>query len=120
MGNFYEDLVSVNVIERTLEYRGKEKKVYFRQLTAGQRINISRGQRMTVGSKAREEGVEVDVGESLERTHKFLAYANVDAQGNPVFKNHKEVQELPEDLVAALQALADDALKADSVAVGNA
>jgi hypothetical protein len=119
MGNFYDDMVQVSVIPRELEYRGQKKTVYFRQLTAGQRIQISRGQRMTVGSKSREEGVEVDVGESLERTHKFLAFANVDAQGNPVFKSHKEVQELPEDLVAELQRLADDALKADAVAVGN-
>jgi hypothetical protein len=106
----YDDMLSDSVIERTLDYNGKSKKVYFKQLTAGQRINMSRGQKFAVNARSREEGVQVDMGDTMERGHKFLLYCHVTAEGKQVFNGLKEIQDLPEDLIAKLQDLADDAL----------
>jgi len=36
----------MNVIEKVLKYKGKEETVYFKELTAGQRLQLLRGQRI--------------------------------------------------------------------------
>lgn len=120
MNDFYKDLIGNNVIEKELSYRGIKRVVFFKPLTAGQRVDISRGQRINVGgSKAAENGLEIDAGETLLRTHKFLAFCNVTADGKQIFKGVKEVGELPEDLVNELNALANEALNDEPEDLGN-
>jgi hypothetical protein len=110
MSNFYSELVGQNTrVAKTLTYNGKELTVYFRRLTAGERVAITRGQKFSVG-EGKAHGVEMDAGETLERTHKFLSFVNVTETGAQVFKNAREVGELPEDLIAKLNDLANEAL----------
>lgn len=117
---FYDGLIKEEIFEKELDYKGQKKTVYFKRLTAGERINLSRGQKMLVGNKSKEHGVEVDLGEFLERTHRYLLMCNVDSEGKRIFKKIEEVQALPEDLVSALQKLADEALvEKDQEDLGN-
>ena len=116
---FYDNIINEEVIKRELVYKGHKQDVYFRRLTAGERIAVSRGQRMMIGNKSKENGVEVDLGDALERTQKFLMYSNVDATGTRIFRKLEDVQKLPEDLVTALQRIADEAFGEPEVEAGN-
>jgi len=112
--NIYDDIVGNKVMMKTLEYRGHQKSVFFRQLTAAERVNISRGQKISLESGDRAGVREVDAGETIQRTHKFLFYCNVTEDGKQAFKTEREVGELPEDLVTALNRLANEAIEEDS------
>lgn len=105
----YEHLVSNTPISRDLNYRGKTEKVYFRTLTAGERIQLKKGQKGSV--KAGESTFEVDLADMDIRNHLLLSFANCFEDGRPVFKNAKQVGDLPEDLIAELLKLCEDALK---------
>lgn len=121
--NFFDDLLTNEIFERELNYRGKTKTVYFKRLSAGERIALARGQKMTLGSGNGDgelaKSVEVDVGEAMGRTHRFLSYTVVDEKGNRVFSNESEVGKLPELLVSKLQLLAEDALQDPEEELGN-
>lgn len=113
----YEHLFSNAPIERELIYKSNQpERVYFKRLTAGERMALKRGQKGTI--KEGQSSFEVDLGDQDSRNHQFLAFANCDAGGKPIFKHPGEVAKLPGDLVDALIALAQDALKEDPA--GNA
>lgn len=119
MSDFFKDLIAARrVVSRTIQFAGKEKTVFFRELTAGERSAISRGQRVRLrternddaASEADDKVMEVDAGEIMQRTQRFLSFCVVDEKGANVFRNEKDVAALPESLVQALQAAAQDAL----------
>jgi len=116
--SFFADIVSSSVVEKELVYKGKSKSVYFRTLTAAERADISRGQKIQLrrqeerdnGEQPQQRSIEVDAADIMHKTHRFLSYCCVDQKGAAVFKNANEVGALPEDLVSILNDLANEAL----------
>lgn len=120
MNNFFADIVKTRLIPATLTYRGQEKEVWFRPLTASERADLSRGQKMRLGREQNTDvtveerkTVEVDVHDIIVKTHKMLACCVVDEKGKQVFKNAAEVGALPEDFVNVLNDLANTVLAED-------
>lgn len=116
---FFADFVKNRILAATLTYRGSSKEVFFRPLTAAERAELTRGQKIRLnsesasGERPESKVVEVDAHDIIIRTHKFLAFCCVDERGKQVFKNHTAVGELPEDFVQALQTLANETLQDD-------
>lgn len=104
----YEHLYANTPIEKTLNFAGKTEAVYFKRLTAGQRLLLKQGQKGTV--KAGESSFDVDLGDVDARNHRMLAFSNCTADGKPVFKTPREVGDIPEDLCNALVLLMLEAI----------
>lgn len=105
----YEHLYQNTPIEKTLEYNGHSETVYFRHLTAGEQIELKRGNKGTV-----HEGkatFELDWGDVDARNKLMLYFSNCDANGKRVFKNRNEVDALPGPLFAKLVDLCTEALQ---------
>jgi len=96
----YEHLYTNHPVAKELTYAGKTETVYFKRLTAGQRLLLKQGQKGTV--KAGETSFDVDLGDVDARNHKMLAFSNCTADGKAVFKTARDVGEIPEDLCSAL------------------
>jgi len=114
MNSFFSDIAKTRHIPAVLEYRGTSKDVWFRPLIAAERAELSRGQKIRLrgreDSTQEQNNIEVDAHDIIIRTHKFLAFCCVDERAKQVFKNANEVGQLPEDLVTALNNLANDKL----------
>lgn len=116
MNSFFSDIAKTRQIPAVLDYRGQKKDVWFRPLTAAERAELSRGQKIRLKNDDAQQSadqrqiVEVDAHDIIMRTHKFLAFCCVDERGKQVFKNANEVGQLPEDLVSALNMLANEKL----------
>lgn len=112
----FDHLYSNAPIERELTYRGKTEAFHFKRMTAGERIEMRRGNIGTV--KGGEATVTLDLSEADKRNAIFLFYVVCKPDGKRVFKNVAEVHDLPGDLLDALVKLANDAL--EETAEGNA
>lgn len=115
MNSFFSDIAKTRQIHAELNYRGSKKDVWFRPLTAAERAELSRGQKIRLKTEdgpqtPDQRTVEVDAHDIIMRTHKFLAFCCVDERGKQVFKNANDVGQLPEDLVSALNVLANEKL----------
>jgi hypothetical protein len=104
---YFSDLIDEGLIERALEVRGKSKPTYWRQLTAGQRVELLRGQVV----RAEQDAVhvmEVVLSDSAERSHRLVQMTLVTETGEPVYANVKQLQGEPAWLVEALVRLANE------------
>lgn len=103
---YFSDLIDTGLITRPLTARGKTIDTHWRQLTAGQRVELLRGQVVkSDGEGARV--VEVVLAESAERQQRLVQMTLCDAEGNPLYKTLRELQAEPAWLVDALVKLAD-------------
>lgn len=100
---YFADLVDEGLVERVLEVKGKTKVTHWRQLTAGQRVELLRGQ--TVKS---DGSMEMDLSANAERNQKLVQMTLCDAAGAPVYKALKDLQSEPSWLVDALVKLANE------------
>jgi hypothetical protein len=107
----YEHLIQNNPIPRELNYGGKTETVYFRRLTAGERMQLKRGRKGSV--KDGETSIEMDFADIDAGNHLLLTFAHCKEDGTPVFKTAKQVADLPASLVDALLSLCADAIKED-------
>ena len=100
---YFADLVDEGLIERPLEVKGKAKATYWRQLTAGQRVELLRGQ--TVRS---DGSMEMDLSANAERNQRLVQMTLCDETGAPVYRSLKDLQAEPSWLVDALVKLANE------------
>ncbi len=107
----YEHLINNEPIPKELVYGGKTETVYFKPLTAGERVLLKKGQKGSF--KGDESSFEVDLADFDSRNQLLLSLANCTAEGKPVFKTARQVADLPETLVEALIKLCKEALKED-------
>ena len=102
---YFSDLIDSGLIARDLTVRGKSITTYWRQVTAGQRVELLRGQVVkSDGESARV--VEVVLADSAERQQRLVQMTLCDADGSPVYPNLKALQSEPAWLVDALVRLA--------------
>jgi hypothetical protein len=100
----FASLVSDAPVERELKFRGKTETVYFKPLTAGQQLELSKGQKMSQGKDGAT--FELDMGDHARRNYQMLQMTLCDEDGKRVFRNLQELQEEPRDLIQKLVELA--------------
>lgn len=109
----------MELIERELKYKGNTETVYFRELTAGERVSLLRGQKIHSSPGDKSSVFEIDLGENTEKTHRLIQMTLVDASGKRIYKNLQELQNDPDSKIRALGRLAADVHKEEDDA-GNA
>lgn len=107
MGYFDDLIEGVGPVEKVLEYNGKSKPVFFRRITALERVKLARGQKVSVGDG--KGTTELDLGELAANRHMLVLFATITEDGKQVFNGLPEVQKLPDDLVGKLAVLAQEA-----------
>lgn len=95
-------------VEKPLTVDGKTGPVWCRRITAGERQQMLRGQKVTqrIGAAAT---VEIDLAQNeVSQQHLVLFSICADAGGKPRFRKLEEVQALPAHICKALYALASE------------
>jgi hypothetical protein len=101
MNGYLDSFLAAKPVEaREVKLSGGTATVYFRHLTAGDKVELLKGKKYKVGQTA--EAVEVDLGEFVEDRMRFVAYAVANADGSRVFKAVSDVARLAEADVGAL------------------
>ena len=104
---YFSDLIDTGLVQRDVTMRGKSVPTWWRQLTAGQRVDLLRGQ--TVRSDAASGSVmEVDLAASAERNQRLVVMTLADEAGRPLYCSLKELQAEPAQLVDLLVAMANE------------
>lgn len=106
----------METIEKTLKYKGTETTVYFRELTAGEQLELAKGQRIK-GSK--EGAYEFDLGENVAKGQQLVYMTLVDADGKRAYRNMDELRKEPSKKIQALVKLANEVTKDDDEDAGN-
>ena len=103
---YFADLIDDGLIERALEVKGKKKTTWWRQLTAGQRVELLRGQ------VVKSDGtMEMELSANAERNHRLVQMTLCDESGAPLYKSLRELQAEPSWLIDALVKLANEVNK---------
>lgn len=104
----YEQFFTATPIAKEVTYRGRTETVYFKQLTAGERMALKKGQKGEVREGA--STFELDLGDIDSKNHQQLFYSNCDENGRRVFNSQAEVAKLPSDFFDVLFAACVSAL----------
>jgi alpha-D-ribose 1-methylphosphonate 5-triphosphate synthase subunit PhnI len=101
--------MNMSLIKKTLHYRGTESDVFFRELTAGEALDLARSVRAVKSSKSGE--LEYDFGANLENSQRLLQMTLVDEDGKNVYRNAEQLRKEPAKKIAKLIALANEVVK---------
>lgn len=97
----------MDLIEKTLTYRGETKTLLFRELTAGEQLKLSAGYKSTVREGVSE--MTLDLAFEGERGQRLLQMTLVTEDGKPVYNGLGKLQDEPASKVAAMVAKAREA-----------
>ena|SRR5690606_25703347 len=98
----YEHFGTSEPIAKEITYRGTTSTVYFKPLTAGERMQLKKGQVGTV--QEGKSSFDLDLGDIDAKNHQQLYFSNCDENGKRIFNNQSEVGKLPGGLFDALFA----------------
>lgn len=116
MTDFLTALITENpVVEREIVVRGQTGAAFFKRITAGERAQLVKGQKVSSGSGG-STTVEIDVGESVAAQHLLVQFAVCNADGSRRFKTLREVQAAPADVIGVLYAIASEVNREDGEA----
>jgi hypothetical protein len=104
----FEHLFNNKPVEKTINYGGQEATVYFRKLTAGERMQLRAGSKGSV-----EDGkatFNIDWGDIDRRNHQKLLFSCCEADGKPAFKNLQAIAALEEPLFNELMKLCNEVI----------
>lgn len=104
---YFADLVDSGLVSRELTLKGKSITTWWRPLTAGQRVELLRGQ-VVKSDGGNTSIMEVDLAASAERSQRLVQLTLCDAEGVLLYKNMKELQAEPSALVEALARIASE------------
>lgn len=103
--SYFDDLIDASLIQRELSVRGKTVPTWWKPLTAGQRVELLRGQ--VVKSDGESAAVvEVDLAQSAERSQRMVVMTLCMEDGQAVYRTLKDLQSDPSWLIDALVDLA--------------
>lgn len=103
--SYFDDLIDASLIQRDLSVGGKTKKTWWRQLTAGQRVELLRGQVVRIDGESASV-VEVEMAQSAERSQRMVVMTLCTEDGQAVYRTLKDLQSHPSWLIDALVDLA--------------
>ncbi len=111
--DFFADLTDDAPVLRKVTYKGKSKDVYYRKITAGERLTINKNIRArSVGKEA--VNTEISLEDLYLRNMMLLQCSAVEENGSRIFKKISEVQELEAGLFDALYKEAEEINKEDA------
>lgn len=105
---FAELLAGEQLLEKIVEQNGRSLQVWFRQITAAERVKLLVGKRVNVGEK---NTMDVDIADVVRNRHQLVQFSACRSDGSPLFKSIGEVQALPDWLANQLAEYADEANK---------
>lgn len=96
-----EVLAAEKPVAREVDFGGRIGTVWFRRLSAGQRAQLLKGQKVStrVGETAE---VQVDLGENENTKLQMLQFCVCHEDGRPYFKDLAAVQKIPQDKASVL------------------
>jgi len=103
--SYFDDLIDASLIQRELSVRGKTVPTWWKPLTAGQRVDLLRGQVVKSDGESASV-VEVDLAQSAERSQRMVVMTLCTEDGQAVYRTLKDLQSDPSWLIDALVALA--------------
>lgn len=103
--SYFDDLIDSAPIERELSVRGKTVPTWWKPLTAGQRVELLRGQVVRSDGESASV-VEVDLAQSAERSQRMVVMTLCTEDGQAVYRTLKDLQSDPSWLIDALVDLA--------------
>ena len=95
----------MELITRNITVNGKPETIYFRELTGGDQLVLMKGQKYRGGGN---KGVEIDLGDQLERTYRMILLTLVNEDGKPVYPT---LDDLKKETAKRLKALVREARK---------
>lgn len=98
----------IETISKTIRTRNGEEEVYFKPVTGGQRLRMTRGQKATRDEDGKAR-IEIDLGDQLERDHLLVHFTCCDASGRSVYPSVQAVQNIDDQRLAKLIAAAREA-----------
>lgn len=108
MGDFLSDLLQEDgPVIRPVTFNGKTGDVHFRRLSAGQKADLLKGQKVHAVS-GKSSTFEIDLGENANSKALLVLYSVVKADGSQYFKSQKEVKAIDAGKLEALYAVASD------------
>ena len=102
---YFDDLIDASLIQRELSVRGKTVPTWWKPLTAGQRVDLLRGQVVKSDGESASV-VEVDLAQSAERSQRMVVMTLCTEDGQAVYRTLKDLQSDPSWLIDALVDLA--------------
>lgn len=117
MSDFLTDVLvsSTNVVAKEVTVHGKTGTVHFRRITAGERHQLLRGQK--VARKGSETAFELDLALNEEQQQRLVLFSICHPDGKPFFKDIDAVRKADATTVQALYTVAsklDDAEGGDA------
>ena len=103
--SYFDDLIDASLIQRELSVRGKTVPTWWKPLTAGQRVELLRGQVVKSNGESASV-VEVDLAQSAERSQRMVVMTLCTQDGQAVYRTLKDLQCDPSWLIDALVELA--------------
>jgi len=103
--SYFDDLIDASLIQRELSVRGKTVPTWWKPLTAGQRVELLRGQVVRSDGES-ASAVEVDLAQSAERSQRMVVMTLCTQDGQAVYRALKDLQSDPSWLIDALVDLA--------------
>jgi hypothetical protein len=105
----------MNLVKKILSIGGNDETVYFRELTAGEQLDLLRGVRSV---RNKDGNLEFDFAANVENGMKLLQKTYVTEAGELVYRNLEKLRAEPAKRIAKLIQLANEVVKDDEPA-GN-
>lgn len=111
MSDFLADLLAggKGIIQKEVTVDGKTGTVHFRRITAGERQQLLKGQKVSRQGGATH--YELDLALNEEQKHKLVLYSVVTAEGKPYFKDIDAVRSAEAKTVNALYKVAEELIQ---------
>lgn len=115
MSRYFQDICDAAFapVPKSINIVGIQRDVYVRRLSAKDRLSLLPTDRIQVGQGASQS---ISMKDVVEKNNLLIKMAIVDSGGKPVFKDLKEVADLPDILNAALLRVANEVNKEEDEA----
>ncbi len=115
MSNYFKDICDAAFapVPKSINIVGIQRDVYVRRLSAKDRLSLLPTDRIQVGQGASQS---ISMKDVVEKNNLLIKLAIVESNGKPVFKDLKEVADLPDILNAALLRVANEVNKEEDEA----
>lgn len=108
---FFDKLLSKAPFEREVEYLGEKQTVYFRKISAGEKLALTSTQKIVAGADNKAV-MEISMWDILHRGQRLVQLSCVEANGTTkVFKTLDDLAKMPAQLVDALIKIAEEVNK---------
>lgn len=108
MADFLKDLLEdEGVVVRPVTFKGKTGDVHFRRISAGQKAELLRGQKVQAQS-GKSSTFEIDLAENANSKAMLVLYSVANPDGSQFFKKLSEVKAIDAGKLEALYTVASE------------